>query len=415
MDKIIENPRRRVSKTLLIFVTIVCLIAAIFFWGSRGDVSYTVAAEDLSFETVYKGNEADFIPINATIRAVDTTFIDILEGGKVEEIFTENGALLTKGQAIVRLSNTNLQLNVIEKEAQITEQISNLYNIKSNLQNNKLQSEVNVQTTESNIIKLRNRIERRKKHADRLGIAEEELKELDNELALQVTLLVTYIAHKKESDSLREIQTSKIEELFTQLNSNLEFTRSTLGSLLISAPIDGNLTGFNIQLGESIVKGTRIGQLENDGAHEIFAMVDEFYLSNVRIGQKATFTVSDRPVAAVVTKVLPQVENGKFEVVLSIDDNQNVPTSRGQNVIGKLLISEFFESVRVKNGPFILDTAGKWVFVVDRRSNTAKRREIEILSQNPEFISIRKGLSAEEEIVSSSYRKFVEYDQIRIK
>ena len=202
------------------------------------------------------------------------------------------------------------------------------------------------------------------------------------------------------------LQTSQLQQLriaSTSLNSSMGIARSNLGQLSIRAPVTGELSGFDIQLGQSLQQGERIGQIDSTGGNKLQADVDEYYLGRVHVGQTATADVDGKSYRLRVAKVYPQVRNGQFQIDLTFDGPSPASMQRGQTVQTRLTLGDSSKAVLIPNGAFFNDTGGSWVFVVDKSGNGATRRQVQLGRRNTDFIEVLSGLSAGEQVITSSY------------
>jgi HlyD family secretion protein len=215
-----------------------------------------------------------------------------------------------------------------------------------------------------------------------------------------------------QSEALQTSQLGQLRAAAGSLNSSMGIARENLGQLSIRAPVTGELSGFDIQLGQSLQQGERIGQIDSAGGNKLQADVDEFYLGRVRPGQTASADVDGKTYRLKVAKVYPQVRNGQFQIDLVFDGPAPASVQRGQTVQTKLTLGDPSKALLIPNGAFFNDTGGNWVFVVDRSGNSATKRQIQLGRRNADFIEVLSGLSPGERVITSSYSGLLDKDRL---
>ena len=215
-----------------------------------------------------------------------------------------------------------------------------------------------------------------------------------------------------QTEALQSSQLQQLRAASSSLNSSMGIARNSLGQLNIRAPVTGQLSGFDIQLGQSLQQGERIGQIDSAGADKLQADVDEFYLGRVAIGQTATADVSGKTYRLKVAKVYPQVRNGQFQIDLVFDGAEPASVQRGQTVQAKLTLGDSSRALLIPNGAFFSDTGGSWIFVVDRSGNGATKRQVQLGRRNSDYIEVLGGLKPGDQVITSSYSGLVDKDHL---
>lgn len=415
MDREIEAPRRPLWRWGLLAAAAAAAAWLLFqLLAGASARAYRAPADQLTVSTVEFGSFEDLIPIRGAIQPFDSVFLDAVIGGSVQEVFVEEGAFVEEGQPLVQLSNTATRLNAAQADAQTTEQLNNLNNIANDFEYRRL-------ATERQIIDARYRIatlERRKRRYGRLAddslVSEEEYEAIADELEYQRLVLANLRARREVEGRERAARLAQIEEQIAMLTENLEISQASFDSLLVRAPISGQLTSFDVESGESKQTGERLGQIDAADRYRIVARIDEFYVSRVAPGQTAIFALAGRGHRARVAKVYPEVAAGSFEVDLVFEGPAPDNIRRGQSLQLELTLGDPVESLLLPVGGFIQDSGGNWVFVLDEDGASARRRDIVSGRRNNRFIEVREGLAAGERVITSSYSRMRDADLVRL-
>lgn len=416
MDQRIENPGKKWKIISLCFAALIILSAAIWsVMNLKGDRSFRVPADTLTISTVTTGVFEDYIPIRGRIVPRTTVFLDAIEGGRVDEVYVEDGDILKKGDLIISLSNSSLQLQVTNAEAQVAEQLNNMRVTELSLEQNRLNNA-------RAILEIRHRIEtlKRELEADRqLGkegfISKRDLQDKEKELVYQQERLKLALETQASDERMQKQQLAAQKDTSERLEKNLAVARKNLDDLNIGAPIEGKLSGFDAEVGQSITPGGRIGQIDIPDQFKLQADIDEFYINRVDIGQSVTYQHNNRIYPAEVKKIYPQVNNGQFQVDIQFTETQPPELRRGQTLQAKLTLGDESEAILIPNGSFYQDTGGNWIFVITVNGAEAVKRNIVLGRRNSSFIEVVEGLEAEEKVVTSSYSGFEEIDRLKIK
>jgi HlyD family secretion protein len=374
-----------------------------------------VTPERLTFATVSRGAFREYIPVSGNVVPRTTVYLDAVEGGQVTHVYAEAGASVEAGEPLARLKNTNLQLEVIGREAQLTEQLNNLSSTSLSFEQNRLRHRRELIELEYRIERLARHLAQRRPLVGSGGTTQGELEDLEAELELSRALRDAVLDAQRVDAEFQATQVRALREAIDAMNLNLGIARENLDNLVISAPIAGQLTLLEANVGESKARGERIGQIDEVGAFKVSAFIDEFYLPRVSLGQIATLELAGREHDLEVAKIYPNVRNRQFEVDLSFRGEPPEPLRRGQTVRMRLDVGEPAESLVVANGAFYDDTGGRWVFVVDAAGGRAVRRDVRFGRRNPEGIEVLDGLREGERIVTSSYDHLVRFDRIEFR
>ncbi|NQV69280.1 MAG: HlyD family efflux transporter periplasmic adaptor subunit [Pseudohongiella sp.] len=415
MDKAIEKKKLAVWQWGLIVV--VAGIGIWFVYGLLADASirtYRVPEEQIIVSNVEFGAFEDLIPIRGTIQPLNSVFLDAVNGGAVEEVFVEEGSFVEAGQALLQLSNTSLRLNAAQNDTRITEQLNNLSNITDGFEKAELNTKRNLIDTKYNITTLQRQKRRAEKLVSDKLVSEEEYESLVDDLAYQKAVLANLLARQVLEDRIREERLSQIKTQNEKLLENLEVSQSSFESLLVRAPISGQLTSLPVDIGESKQAGQRLGQIDVIDEYKVVAQIDEYYVSRVAAEQEATFTLSSNEYKARVIKVYPEITEGTFEVDLVFLGSAPANVRRGQTLQMELVLGNPVESLLLPLGGFIQDTGGNWVFVVDVTGEYAIRRDIRVGRRNNRYVEVREGLQQGDKVITSSYSQMEDMERIQL-
>ena len=392
---------------------IVMMFVLVLLASGLGRSRIRIEAAKLTIGAVQQGLFKEFIPVTGTVQPIQTVFLDALEGGTVKHRFVEDGTHVRAGDPIIELSNPQLHMDAINREAQLLDQQNNLRNTRLAMdqQTTRLRDEL------LNLDKELKRLERDQRVDDRL--VKDSLLARNAYMSNKENL--EYMREKRKlvaanvrSDSLfRLSQVGSITSNLELIQQNLRFLRDNLQNLVIKAPIDGQLSGLNVELGQTRQRGERIAQIDVLESFKVRARIPEHYVSRVSIGLRGTFTHAGREHAIEIFKVYPEVSNGEFDVDMRfVGDKPAV--RRGQTFQVRLQLSEDMQAVLLPRGPFFQDTGGGWVYVVDPEG-TATKRDVKLGRQNPDVYEVLEGLQPGERVVTSRYAAFNDADELIIQ
>jgi len=377
--------------------------------------NYNVATNNLVISTIKQAEFAEYLPLRGVVEPEKTIFIDAIDGGRVEEVLIQEGAAVKQGQAILKLSNTNLQLNVLAREAEVSEQINNMRNTRLALEQNQLSLKRDVIELDFEVLRLQKQFTRNKALIAKNLISAQAFEAVEDELDFQRKYR-EIVQQSLEKEAL--LQSQQLEQLglsIKTLESNLAISRGSLDKLIIRAPISGQLTFLDAEVGESKSNGQRLGQVDLIEQYKVTAQVDEFYVSRVAKGQTASFELNQQTFQIDVAKVYPGIDNGTFKVDFSISDRTIAKQLRlGQSVQLKFNLSSTESKLQIANGGFMQNTAGSWVFVIDENGEQASKRTIRLGRKNPQSIEVLSGLIKGERVITSSYASFADAEQLSL-
>jgi HlyD family secretion protein len=416
MDQKIENSGKKWKIIIISFIAVFIVGVAIWSVMSlNGDRSFRVQADTLTLAKVTTGIFEDYIPIRGSIVPRTTVFLDAIDGGKVDKVYAEDGDVLKQGDLIISLSNSSLQLQVTNAEAMVAEQLNNMRNIEISLEQNRLNNARTIVDIEYKVKTLERDL-KSDRQLEELGfLSKKELLDKENELIYQQNLLKLSKESQKTDERLQRQQLEAQREASLRLEKNLVTSRKNLEDLNIKAPIAGKLSGFDAEIGQNIMPGGRMGQIDIPDQFKLQADIDEFYINRVDIGQSVSYQHEGKDYKAIVKKIYPQVNDGRFQVDIEFTDKEPSALRRGQTLQAKLTLGDESEAVLIPNGSFYQDTGGNWIFVVTKDGAEAVKRNIRLGRRNSSYIEVVEGLVPGEQVVVSSYSGFPEIDRLKIK
>lgn len=383
--------------------------------STAGTSVYRADRDKVTISEVEQGNFKDYISIIGTVEPNTTIYLDVEEGGKVVEKVIDEGEIVHKGDVIVRLKNNDLNLQILNTESQLAYQGNELRNTLINMEQQKISNKQQLLDIDYEIIRLKRNYNQNQSLFDKGFISKEEyLVSKDNyELALKDREL-RY--ERMVQDSIfRENQKRQMNSSLENMQQNLAMVRQRLENLNIKAPADGQLGTLDIEIGQSISRGQRIGQLQILDNFKVVAEVDEHYIDRIRRGLEATFERQDKTYNLKTKKVYPEVREGRFEIDLNFDGEQPDNLRTGQTYHIKLELGQPVEAVLLARGGFFQSTGGQWVYVLDASGTKANKREIRIGRYNPLYYEVLEGLEPGEQVITSSYDLFGDNDVVELK
>ena len=414
MDKIIEKKTGwRVAftkKALPWWLGALLLVFVIYLIARPNNKTLRVDKDTVTISSAVKGEFNDYIRISGRVQPMTTIQLSPQEGGIVEKILIEEGSPVKAGDAILILNNDNLDLQILNSEAELAEKENILRNTQIQMEQQKLDVRQNVLEYGTNVERLRRAYEQQKAlYEDKLIAKEEYLKaEEDYNLALQKYNLMT---ERSRQDSLyRGTQIDRMEESLENMQLNMSMIRRRKSNLIVKAPIDGELGLLDVVLGQSIASGTKIGQINSVGTYKVEAQIDEHYIDRVVAGLEATFERQGETFSTSIRKVYPEVRDGKFKADFKFDGEQPDNIRAGQTYYLNLQLGQPEEAVIIPRGTFYQKTGGKWIYVVNKEGTRAVKREIRIGRQNPQYYEVLEGLEPGEKVITSGYDTYGDSD-----
>ena len=412
MDRVVV--RRKLDRRLLYgggAAAVLLLLLLFWLFAPRAD-SLTVARDRLAIAPAQFGTFDDFLPLRARVTPLVTVYLDAVEGGRVDRKLVEDGAQVTEGQLLAVLSNAELQLSTLEKQAEVEQQLNNMRSQELALTQTRNSNLRDLNQAETDLAKARRQYDLQKPLAEHGYVALKTFNDTKDDLTYQTQRLAILKQSITQTEALQTSQLQQLRAAAGSLNRSMGVAQSSLSQLAIKAPVTGQLSGFDIQLGQSLQQGERIGQIDSAGADKLQADVDEYYLGRVAVGQTASADIDGKTFRLRVSKVYPQVRNGQFQIDLMFIGPEPTSVQRGQTVQAKLTVGDSSKALLIPNGAFFNDTGGNWIFVVDKSGNSATRRQVQLGRKNSDFIEVLGGLKPGERVITSSYSGLTDKDHL---
>ena len=403
MDQVVETRGLSTRVKIALGGAAVLFAALGFWWFAPSGASQTVGADRVTISSVTRGTFDDFMPLRARVTPLLTVYIDAVEGGRVEKMLVEDGATVAAGQPIALLSNAELQLSTLARQTEVEQQINNMRSQELALAQTRLTNERAVLAAETVHDKARRQYEREKPLAQRGFVSGKQFADTEADYALSQRNLAALKRSQATDARLQGSQLSQQQAAAKSMQSGLAIARANLDALQLRAPVAGQLSGFSVQVGQSLSRGERVGQIDSPGRNKLIAGVDEFYLGRVQLGQQAALDWGGKRYAAKVTKIYPQVQNGQFQVDLQFPGGEPPQLQRGQTMQARLTLGDSAPALLIPNGAFYNDTGGAWVFVVAPGGGSAEKRNVRLGRRNTDFVEVLEGLEPGEKVITSPY------------
>jgi HlyD family secretion protein len=393
---------------------LVLLVAASIYFTS-GKAKLNVDSERITVDVVKKGPFQEFIPVNGVVLPVTTIYLDAVEGGRVEEKYLEDGALVHKGQPILRLSNTDIELSLVNQQTSV-------YNLLTQMQISSNAAQQNTVNMKNQMTDVENQLKEAKRVYDlnkylyeQKAIGLQEYKQSENNYNYQ-------LEKKKLTQQLLEKDASSNEQQVEQARKSYQGSQRALnvmgkkvGDLVVRAPIDGQLTSLDAEIGQSKNKGERLGQIDVLSGYKVRVDIDEHYISRVFIGLMGEATFAGKDYKLKINKVYTQVNNGRFQVDMQFEDKVPEGIRRGQTLQIRLALSDETQAILLAKGGFYQQTGGNWVFKLSDDGKTAYRVDVQLGRQNPDYYEVIKGLEVGDKVVVSSYENYGSMQELVLK
>ena len=415
MDRIVERKGLSRNAKIALAAAGVLLLALLFYLYAPASNSQTVEASRLTISTVERGRFDDFLPLRARVEPLVTVYLDAVEGGRVEQVLVEDGAMVQPGQLLAVLSNSDLQLNVLARQTEVTQQINSMRSQELALSQTRLANQRQVIEAELALQTARRQYELQRPLAQRGFVPQRTFMDSRDAYEAARERLAVLRRTQATDERLQSSQLAQLRASTSALNQSLELARASLDSLNLRAPVGGQLTSFEIQVGQSFNRGQRLGQIDSAGRNKLRAQVDEFYLGRVAEGQIATAEVAGRAYRMRVSKIYPQVRNGAFEIDLQFIGQEPADLQRGQTVQIRLTLGDPAPALLIPNGAFYNETGGNWVFVVAPDGGSAVKRQVRLGRRNSDYIEVLEGLDPGERVITSPYTGFAERDRLSLR
>jgi len=389
------------------------IAAAVYFTSGKSRLN--VDTERITISEIRKGPFQEFIPVNGTVLPLTTIYLDALEGGRVEEKFVEDGAIMKKDQPILRLSNTDLELSLVNQQTAVYNLLTQMQISQNAAQQNTV-NRLNSLTDANSQLKEAERIYNlNKKLFEQKVIGGQEFKQSENNYyyLLEKKKLSEQLLHQDSTSNVQQLNQAR--QSYEGSQNALQVMRKKVGDLIVRAPVDGQLTSLDAERGQSKNKGERLGQLDVIGGFKVRVDIDEHYISRIFIGLMGQATIAGKDYKLKIKKVYTQVTNGRFQVDMEFDSGAPDGIRRGQTLQIRLALSDETEAVLVAKGGFYQQTGGNWIFKVSDGGSTAYKVDIQLGRQNPDYYEVLQGLKPGDKVVTSSYENYGKMQELVLK
>jgi HlyD family secretion protein len=411
-DRIIQKKHPNLRRNTIIVSVLVLLISAVLIARTNHPSSLNADQKRLTISEVRVDQFQEYITLDGIVLPIKSIYLDAIEGGRVAERYVEDGETVTKGQPLLKLVNTDLQLDFLQKETQAFDLINNLQNARNNLENNKVNRLNQLAEIDFQLNEAKRNFELNEKLFKQKLISDVEYSQFKNNYDFQKRKKeLTEKAIRQDSITAYE-QMKQMRESYARMQSNLKLMRQKTEDLIVRAPASGQLSSFKAEIGELKSKGQNLGQLDILNGFKIRVQIDEHYISRMFTGQKGQFEFNGQFYSLTIKTMYPQVANGSFDADMEFEGKQPLQIKKGQNVQIRLQLGENQQTLLVKKGGFFQSTGGNWIYVLDPTETFAEKRNIQTGRQNPEYYEILDGLKEGEKVITSSYETLGEYERI---
>ena len=410
MDRIIEKKKGLAlvfSKKALPYWFGVFMAGFILYLVFRDDSStLRVNADTLTISEVTSGEFNDYIRLSGQVQPMTTVQLSPRESGIVEQIVIEEGASVKAGDVIIILSNDDLDLEILNSEANLAEKENALRNTMIQMEQEKMLLKLNIVELKTEVARKGRALESQKRLFDDGLIGKEEYMRSEEDYVLYCKKLEVNMAKAEQDSIYRSVQIQQMQESLKNMKLNMERIRLRKENLAVKAPIDGELGLLDVVLGQSVGSGMKIGQINDMNNYKIEVLIDEHYIDRINPGLSATFERQNETYGATIRKVYPEVRAGKFQADFKFSEEQPANIRTGQTYYLNLQLGQPESAVLIPRGTFYQKTGGKWIYVVSPSGDKAVKREIRIGRQNPQFYEVLEGLEPGEKVITSGYDNF---------
>lgn len=416
MDRVIVKKKwnRKRILTIVGIAALVILISSTVLLTS-GKSRLNVDTERITISEVQKGTFQEFIPVNGVVQPLTTIYLDAIEGGRVEERYVEDGAMMQRGQPILRLSNTDLELGLVTQQ-------TNVYNLLTQMQISRNASQqntvnkLNQMTDVESEYKEAERVYNLNKHLyEEKVIGLQEFKKSENDYNYYKQKLKLTRQLLLQDSASNTTQATQERQSFQGSQNALNVMRKKVGDLIVRAPVDGQLTSLDAEIGQSKNKGERLGQVDVLSGYKVRVDIDEHYLPRIMVGQMGEADVAGKEYKLKIKKVYTQVTNGRFQVDMEFMNTPPETIRRGQTLQIRLALSDETQALLLPKGGFYQQTGGNWIFKVGDNGSVAYKADIQLGRQNPDYYEVLSGLKPGDKVVTSSYENYGTMQELVLK
>ncbi len=415
MDIPIEKKRFN-KKTISMTVGGVIILSLIVYvlMATTGPAKLNVDKERITISVIKQDVFQENIPVTGNVMPITTIYLDAVEGGRVEEIFVEDGTVMKKGEPILRLSNTDLELSLVNQETAVYNLLTQMQISQNAARQNTINKLTRMTDAENALIEAERVYELNKKLFDAAAIGRQEFIESQNRYNYQKQQMELAEQILKEDSLSVKQEASQIKSSFARTQSALKLMRKKVEDLVVRAPVDGQLTSLDAEIGQSKNKGERLGQVDVLSGFKVRVPIDEHYISRIYSGQKGTFEFNGQTHTLTIKKVFTQVTSGRFEVDMLFDEKVE-GIRRGQSLQIRLALSDEKQATLVSKGGFFQKTGGNWIFKLNDDGTVAYKVDIQLGTKNTQYYEVLEGLSPGDKVITSSYDNFGDKQELVLK
>ena len=416
MDRVIEKKFWNSKRIMMIggSVALVALLAAGVYFSS-GKSKLNVVSDRITISAITQGPFQEFIPVDGVVLPVTTIYLDAMEGGRVEEKFVEDGAVMKKDQPILRLSNTDLELSLANQETAVFDVLTQMQNTKNNAEQNSMNRQTQMADVDNALKEAERVYNLNKKLYDQKVIGKQEYESSLNLFNYQVGRRKLSGDILKQDGTSMKLQISQAKQSYERMQNSLALMRKKVGDLIVRSPIDGQLTSLDAEIGQNKNKGERLGQIDVMSGFKARVNVDEHYISRIFIGLGGECLLAGKNYRLTIKKVYTQVTAGRFQVDMEFNDSIPSGIRRGQTLQIRLALSDERKALLLAKGGFYQQTGGNWIFKVNENGTMAYKVDIQLGSQNPDYYEVLQGLQPGDKVITSSYENYGNIQELVLK
>lgn len=392
-------------------ILLLALISFILI-SSGGNSKLNVEKERISISTAKEGIFQENIPVNGVVLPITTIYLDALEGGRVEEKFVEDGAMMEAGEPILRLSNTDLELSLVNQETQVYNLLTQMQISQTAARQNTI-NRLNQKTdVENRLIEAKRIYYLNQRLFEKGAIGKQELIESENNFNYQKQRMELAEEVLKQDSIATRQETNQSKNSYSRTQKALELMRKKVEDLIVRAPVAGQLTSLDAEIGQSKNKGERLGQIDVVSGYKVRVDIDEHYISRIFTGQQGSFNMNNKTYILEIKKVYTQVNNGRFQVDMNFAEEVPEGIRRGQTLQIRLALSQEKKALMIPKGGFFQQTGGNWIFKLSEDGSSAYKVDIKLGSQNTEYYEVLQGLNPGDRVITSGYDNFGDIEEL---
>ncbi|PWG80126.1 efflux RND transporter periplasmic adaptor subunit [Pararcticibacter amylolyticus] len=416
MDRTLPKKKwnsKKITTIAGITALVVLITGSIYFTSGKSKLN--VDSERITVSEISKGKFQEFIPVNGIVMPLTTIYLDAAEGGRVEEKYVEDGAMMKKGEPVMRLSNTDLELSLANQETAVFDVLTQMQNTRNNAQQNTVSKLNQLADVDNGLQEAERKYVMNKKLFEQRIIGSQEFKSSENEYKYQVRKKkLSERILSQDSVSVRQ-QLKQMNESYDRMSNALQLMKKKVGDLIVRAPVDGQLTSMDAEIGQNKNKGERLGQIDVLSGFKVRADIDEHYITRIFPGLTGDFQLGEKQYKLHIKKVFTQVTNGRFQVDMEFVGKAPGNIRRGQTLQVRLALGDETTALLLARGGFYQQTGGNWIFKVSNDGKTAFKVDIQLGRQNPDYYEILNGLKPGDKVITSSYETFGDVQELILK